>query len=287
MLTIFTAPKPFVGHIGVIQRNAMRSWAALPGCEILVFGAEDGCDDIAAELGATHLDVARSGYGTPLVSDMFARARTSARMPVLCFANADLILTSSLLAAVRRVRGHRFVLVGQRWDVDIRDELEFGADWEAGLLRRVREEGRLHPPAGSDYFAYPADVEWEMPPFAIGRVAWDNWALHRARRLSLDVIDATKVVVAVHQDHAYTQAQRPLGAIHESPEAIENLRLLDGGFATLYHASHVLTRRWLLPALEPRRLAGRLVSSRLVGRLRRVVSARPGRARTGADRRST
>ena len=29
MLTIFTIPKPFVGHIGVIQRNAIISWLNL------------------------------------------------------------------------------------------------------------------------------------------------------------------------------------------------------------------------------------------------------------------
>ena len=28
MLTIFTIPKPFIGHIGVIQRNAIMSWLA-------------------------------------------------------------------------------------------------------------------------------------------------------------------------------------------------------------------------------------------------------------------
>ena len=26
MLTIFTTPKPFRGHIGIIQRNALKSW---------------------------------------------------------------------------------------------------------------------------------------------------------------------------------------------------------------------------------------------------------------------
>lgn len=35
----FTTAKPFVGHNGVIQRNALRSWTLLhPGVEVILFG---------------------------------------------------------------------------------------------------------------------------------------------------------------------------------------------------------------------------------------------------------
>lgn len=274
MLTLFTAPKPFTGQIAVIQRNAMRSWAQLPGCEILVFGEEEGVDAMAAELGATHLpDVARSPQGTPLVGDMFAQARTTGRHPILCFVNADVIFTSSLLDAVRCVADRRFLLVGQRWDLDVQEELAFDGDWEAALLRRVRVDGKLHPPAGSDYFAYPRDVDWQMPPFTVGRVGWDNWALRRARKLSLDVIDATRVVDAIHQNHAYTPAQRPEVSLDDTPEAAENLRLLEGQIATLDQATHVLTRRWLLSAIRPKRLAGGTARGYLADSPRRAFRA--------------
>jgi len=37
MLTLFTIPKAFQGHTGVIQRNAIRSWTLLrPECEIIL-----------------------------------------------------------------------------------------------------------------------------------------------------------------------------------------------------------------------------------------------------------
>jgi hypothetical protein len=269
VLTFFTAPKPFTGQIAVIQRNALRSWARLPGCELLVFGEEDGIAEITAELGATHIpEVALSPQGTPLISDMFTRAATLASYSILCFVNADIIFTSGLLAAIRRVEERRFLLVGQRWDIDIDDELDFDGNWDVDLLKRVRANGVLHPRAGSDYFAYPRDVDWQMPPFAIGRVGWDNWTLRRARELSLDVIDGTRVVAAIHQNHEYTVAQRPPDGALQAPEAVENLRLLNGQLATLYHARHVLTRRWLLPAIEPKRLAGRALSSHVVGLLR-------------------
>ncbi len=230
---------------------------------------------MAAELGATHLpDVARSRQGTPLVGDMFAQARTTGRQPILCFVNADVIFTSSLLAAVRRVAQRRFLLVGQRWDLDLEEELAFDGDWEADLLRRVHRDGKLHPPAGSDYFAYPRDVDWQMPPFTVGRVGWDNWTLHRARQLSLDVIDATRVVDAIHQNHDHTPAQHPAeDGLPLTPEAAENMRLVDGRIATLNHSTHVLTRFGVLPAIRPRRLAGGNLHSYLASLPRRALFA--------------
>ena len=51
-VTIFAIPKTFEGHIGIIQRNAIRSWAQLAGIEILLLGDEPGT---AAKLSGTNL----------------------------------------------------------------------------------------------------------------------------------------------------------------------------------------------------------------------------------------
>jgi hypothetical protein len=41
MITFFTTPKPFRGHIGVIQRNAIESWKRIhPSAEVILFGDE-------------------------------------------------------------------------------------------------------------------------------------------------------------------------------------------------------------------------------------------------------
>ena len=68
-LALFSLPKPFRGHEGVIQRNALRSWAGLPGSpELLVFGGEDGAAEAAAAVGARAVpEVARNEQSTPFV----------------------------------------------------------------------------------------------------------------------------------------------------------------------------------------------------------------------------
>jgi hypothetical protein len=54
MLTIFTIPKPFRGHIEVIQRNAIESWLRLrPQCEIILCGDDPGVAEAASEYSST------------------------------------------------------------------------------------------------------------------------------------------------------------------------------------------------------------------------------------------
>lgn len=56
VFTLFTIPKAFADHIGVIQRNAIGSWARLqrenqPRPEIILFGNDPGTAEISRELG--------------------------------------------------------------------------------------------------------------------------------------------------------------------------------------------------------------------------------------------
>ena len=56
MITIFPTPKAFVGHIDMIQHNAIESWQRLhPDIEIILVG--DGADaaEVNLELGIRHI----------------------------------------------------------------------------------------------------------------------------------------------------------------------------------------------------------------------------------------
>ncbi len=101
MLTIFTVPKPFRGHIGVIQTNAIQSWVLLrPECETILFGNEEGTAEVASMFGIRHFpDIERNEYGTPLVSSVFGIAQDIASHQLLCYVNADIMLTSDFLVA--------------------------------------------------------------------------------------------------------------------------------------------------------------------------------------------
>ena len=206
MITLFTLPKPFVGHIGMIQRNAIQSWARLhPDIDILIFGNEQGTADIAAEFGIRHFpEVDVNEYGTPQMSGYFQQAEEAARHSYLCYVNADIILFPDLLEAVAKVDLPKFVMGGQRTDYDIEKPIDFTRpDWARSLRENAKKNGTLHGFSGIDYFVYPRAMFGEIPQFAVGRWYWDNWLVYRARRLGAALIDASACVMAIHQNHDY------------------------------------------------------------------------------------
>lgn len=231
LITLFSAPKPFTNpHIAMIQRNAIKSWALLPDVEILLLGEEMGLAEAAGELGVKHIQtVERNTNGTPLVPSMFQLARANSHSDLLCIINADMILLPDFLEAARRSRSMRdkFVLLSQRWDLDVTQPIEFTDGWQDRLSSMVRRRGSLHRPAGSDFFLFPHSCYIHIPDFTIGRAGWDNWMIYKARREKWTVIDCTSSVMIIHQNHDYSHL--PGGKPHyEHPDTNENIRLAGG-----------------------------------------------------------
>lgn len=230
-LTIFATPKKFDGHIGVIQRNAIASWTRMkPAPQVVLFGTEPGTAEAAAEFGLRHVpSVKCNEWGTPLVSDLFAQAEHVGAGATLCYVNADIILFDDFGEAISRVAGwsDHFLMVGRRTDLDVKDAIVFSDDWAKNVANRARRDGRLQIARSIDYFAFSRGLYPDMPPLAIGRFWWDNWLLWKARSLEAKVVDASKTVLAVHQNHDYSHTT--YGPSKEemmaSAECIRNARL--------------------------------------------------------------
>ena len=263
MLTIFSTAKPFEGHSEIIQRNAIKSWALLrPRPEIIMFGDEPGAKEISNELGLVNVpEIATNEYGTPLVNDIFEKAQRIASNDILCYVNADIILMSDFMDAVDKVRGiPKFLMVSRRWDVAVDSMLRFEeSGWQDNLRDFVKENGELRPPVFIDCFVFKGRLFNNIPPFAIGRMAWDNWLVYHARIMKASLIDATEAVMLVHQNHDYSN----LGGISyeeifELPEVKYNQELA-GGSDFIWHvtdAPFLVTRTGLVRAgLQNRSLA--------------------------------
>ena len=253
MVVLFSTPKPFRDHIRTIQYNAIRSWTKLgPETSVLLLGDEEGCREAAGNIGVNHVSrIAKNEYGTPLVSDLFAVARMHSRARYLCYINADIVLTSSFIEAFHRIRRRyrSFLTVGRRWDIDQTEEIVFGAGWAEELFGRARSTGRLHEATGIDYFLFSRDVLVTIPPFAIGRTAWDNWLIYSARNDGVPVIDATRSIVAIHQNHDYSHLARGEADAFKGPESVRNLELA-GGYPhcfTILDATRIMSDRVFLP----------------------------------------
>lgn len=282
MLTLFTIPKPFTGHIGVIQRNALASWRRLaPAVEIILLGNDAGVAEAALEFGATHVpQTPANDYGTPLISAAFAQVRQFSRQPYLMYSNADMLYDESLLAALDRVRHlPAFLLSGQRWDHEIQTDLcPFPPeDWRTLFAQRT-VRGVLSGPSAMDYFVFPRLFDVGMPGFAVGRVGWDSWMVWKCRQDRVPVIDATTDIAALHQNHTYDSLAR--GCQHQQgPERTQNIRLAGGlaNLLTLREASHELVAGRLRSPAGWRGCQSRLATLRpyqlLLGVKRRIQQA--------------
>jgi hypothetical protein len=248
MITFFSTPKPFRGHIGVIQRNAIQSWKLVhPDADIILFGNEDGATEVARELQIRHVaDVKRNEHGTKYLSPIFDSAQDLARHNCLCYINCDIIIFSDFRLALERVVSLKgqFLMAGQRWDTDITDPIDFSAaDWETAIRKKAREANCRRPPQWIDYFAFSRGLYYKnTPQFVIGRPGWDNWLVWHARHSGAQVVDATTVVNAVHQNHDYSYHPEGEAGVWQGEEAKQNYLLLQGKcFATMENATHRLT----------------------------------------------
>lgn len=250
MLTFFTTPKPFRGHIDVIQRNAIESWTRVhPDAEVILFGDDDGAAEAARELGVRHEPhVTRNEHGTKYLGPIYDRAQEIARNAIVCYVNCDIVLMSDFRNAVERICRWRqqFLMIGRRWDLNVGTPLAFGrVDWEQDVRTLALKEDKQRPPEWIDYFVFWRGLYYRrIPPFVIGRPSWDNWLVWFARASRTPVVDASAVVVAVHQNHDYSYHPDGAMGVWLGEEARANRKLLGGWMhiGTVENATHRLTR---------------------------------------------
>jgi hypothetical protein len=267
MLTIFSTPKPFLGHINIIQRNAIKSWTLLhPEVEVILFGDEQGAAEVCQEFGLRHEpEVRRHEKGPKYLNYFFDRAQEIAKHDVLCYVNCDIILMSDFWRAVERVasRWAEFLMVGRRWNTDIRAPLNFETDaWQEHLRSFAIRHGARLPSGWIDYFVFSRGLyHYKIPPFVIGRGAWDPWLVWKAIDSGVNVVDASEVAIAVHQNHDYSYLTSNGKRTGVDDLTRRNVKLSGSWlhWQTIESATYVLTpqgmrrryfRSWLVPVLQ-------------------------------------
>ena len=250
MITFFSTPKPFRGHIDVIQRNAIQSWLRVRAdAEVILFGDDEGAAEVAREYGIRHVpEVERNEFGTKYLASIFDQAHDLARHKLLCYVNCDIILMDDLRAALERVSSfsRNFLMVGRRWDMNITTPIAFDdPDWRQKLYAVTQLEGVQRPSQWIDYFAFSRGLYYrKIPRFVVGRPGWDNWLVWHARASGAAVVDASRAVVAVHQNHDYGYHPDGEKGVWHGLEAQRNCECL-GGWRHVYsveNATHRLAR---------------------------------------------
>lgn len=123
--------------------------------------------------------------------------------------NADILFNREEVARVRQwmmAVNHPFLIVGQRTDM---------------LPGGQRE---LHRPSGLDYFFFTKETFDGLPPVVMGRSYCDSALVAHCLRRGIQVVDATKVVTALHQWHDYAHVAGGRSEVFGGEEAQANRR---------------------------------------------------------------
>lgn len=219
MITFVSCPRPSDDPTTRrAQLNAIGSWSqAAEQTEVILFGTPTD-----ERVEARWEEVPTNDWGTPRFDHIIMSAQRLAANDLICYVNSDIILMPNLEGAIDKVLewNPAAVVVGARTDLDVDYEIDFSDnDWDRRLKEKAAEGGKLMI-EGIDYIVFPRGTFPDIPPFAVGRTAFDNWMLWRARRNKMPVVDVTAGVVAVHQNHATKWSE-----LTKSPEADANRRL--------------------------------------------------------------
>jgi hypothetical protein len=233
MITFVTTAKPFLGHSGVIQRNALQSWKLIhPDVEVILFGDEEGASEVCAELGLRHEPhVERHETGFKYLDYIFSRAHQIARYDCLCYSNCDIMLFGDFYEAVRLVLDHekKFLMIGRRWDTDITEPVDFAnPEWAINLRQFARTKGTMQVHEFVDYFVFSKGLFDKIPPLVVGRSFWDWWLVWKALSADASVIDCTPFIFAIHQNHSYGYHPQGKQGTHEDVLALQNIEVGGG-----------------------------------------------------------
>jgi hypothetical protein len=215
VITFYTIVKGFEGKFDRIQRNAIGSWLELGNdVQVVLFGeAEPGAATFAEVCDLEILSIDRNAAGVPFVNSVFSQIDSVAQHKIRCFINADIVILPGFLQAVQIVAEQfpRFLVSARRWDIGLREIIDFMPGWDDAIRQQVAERGELHSKRGVDVFC-TRDVDWgNVPEFVVGRSSYDNWLVWRALRAGAAFVDVTPTVMVVHQNHGgprSTEAER-------------------------------------------------------------------------------
>jgi|GEM_PF-1344892 len=255
-VTFFSLPRPMTPPFDRIQYNAVWSWTQIPGARVVLFGDEEGIDQLLAISPAiTHVPtIARNHNGTPLVNSLIQQIGQVTDDPWIAFINTDIVVSPGMGQAIYQVQSQLsapYVLMCRRWDTDTPFVIPTDdPQWFETISAQVGDNKTLYGKNGIDFMMYPQGLYDAMPPFSIGwpGASYDNWMVWEARRQRVPVIELTDQVVMFHQNH-------PVQKRNHAPEKMKERAINHaymGGYGYYYDmrdATHRLTELGTVEAL--------------------------------------
>ena len=212
LCVIFTTFKNKQSRL-LIQRNTLLNWAQfIPLVQPVLFlsqSTEPTYREMAERLGWHVYSVPKANrYGTPFIYDMVMTILNGTYNATFYgFANGDILFDNSLISTLTAVSSARtfaspIMITGRRTNVKLNDSrtAELVVDDQSLVNKLSREEGRLYGTNAEDYFIFSKDISRLLfiKQLVFGRPAYDNYLVSMAKKRKVNVIDATRTLIALH-----------------------------------------------------------------------------------------
>lgn len=177
-----------------------------PKCDGLRKTIEDNTAHVWSEMkGVTFRPLKNTKtnkHGVPILGSMYMEVmRQCPFAKTYTYVNGDIIGTSEFVHTINAVLHiGEFLMVGRR--TNVKWDKKHSVKHMNYSFDSHFEKGALFQTDAQDYFTVTKRaIDWEsIPPFVIGRPAYDNWLVnHIYHNPSVALIDATKTVRMVHQ----------------------------------------------------------------------------------------
>jgi hypothetical protein len=250
MLTFLTSMKAFDGSASEIQFRSLVNWRRLfPESQIVVFGKTQGAESVCKSVSACYVpEIESTESGTPYFGAIARWANQYAKYDLCVYLNGDILLGQDFkkicqveydnLIAVSKDGNYLFV--GQRIDIDGKYINERGKEDDFSSEREVR--GKIHPPAGMDYFVFKRGMFCDIEPLIVGRGGYDSAIVTYCLRNKIPVIDASPAFFVYHQWHDYGHVAGGKQTAHRGEEAKMNF----AHHGLRGFAPHCVDANWML-----------------------------------------
>jgi hypothetical protein len=246
MISFLSSAKSFNGENRNNQLRAIKSWLSISSdIEVILYGSTDGALEISNTLGIKYIpQIESTPEGVPYFNAITEHAKLYARHDIQIYLNCDILMTESILKAVRAVKFSKYLMIGQR--IDLHENAQLITDesnWIHQLVQLQKDKKlSLHPPSGKDYFIFPRGLWDGIPPLIVGRLGYDDGLLTFCFKRNITVIDATYDVVSIHQFHNYNHLPGGLREYESGSDVKFNYHLLK----TIHSSPLISDANWTL-----------------------------------------
>ncbi|UOD35546.1 hypothetical protein DSN97_04270 [Deferribacteraceae bacterium V6Fe1] len=225
-------PKDFSDEFEIIQFNSINSWLDLSVENEVYLLCDNNFKKYQFPTKVKYIKgLEYTEHNKPCLKSAFELIKNNINANYIVFVNSDIILLDNFSKVAKKIIEEikeDFLVVGKRININIQNKIDFRDIHWWDKIFNIGKESKEDTELSIDYFFFHRNfLNDRFPKLSIGGMYWDNWLISKAFRDKLILVDVSKAITALHQNHKY-KGNLTVKDIIASDMAKENFRLIGG-----------------------------------------------------------